>query len=122
MQTAVLDTIDDPSLRVYVAWVPILPEDTEEMARESSVLVQDRRAQHFWDATRALPPMFAAILGLPDGSPAWDVYLAYPPVVMWDRRPPEPAFWHHQLGDEPAAPVLDGGAFAAQVRAMLGTG
>ncbi len=29
MQHTVLDAIDDASLRAYVAWVPILPEDTE---------------------------------------------------------------------------------------------
>ena len=122
MQTVVLDSLNDPSLRAYVAWVPILPEDTEAAARERAALVHDRRAQHFWDAQRALPGAFAAVLGLPEGWPAWDVYLAYTPGVVWNERPPAPAFWHHQLGDEPAAPVLDGAAFAAQVRAMLASG
>jgi hypothetical protein len=122
MQTAVLDTIDDPSLRAYVVWVPILPEDSEEAARDSSALVTDPRAAHFWDATRALPPLLAPVLSLPEGWPAWDVYLAYPPAALWDERPPTPAFWHHQLGDEPNAPVLDGGAFVGRVRAMLGIG
>jgi hypothetical protein len=119
MQTAVLDSINDPSLRAFVAWVPMLPEDTETAAHESAALVHDRRALHFWDAGRVLPGVFAAVLGLPEGWPAWDVYLAYPPGALWDDCPPAPAFWHHQLGDEPNAPVLDGEAFREQVLALL---
>ncbi len=119
MQSAVLDTMPDLSLRMYVAWVPILPEDSEAAARESSALVPDARASHFWDAERAMPPLFAPLLGLPDGWPAWDVYLAYGRGVQWDDVPPAPSFWHHQLGEQPNAPALDEAAFAAGVRALL---
>ncbi len=119
MQSAVLDAIDDPSLRAYVAWLPILPDDSGAAARASSALVPDARARHYWDAERALPGPFAEALGLPDGWPAWDVYLAYPPGVTWGDWPPAPAFWHHQLGDLPIAPRLDGGAFAGQVHSLL---
>ena len=35
------------------------------------------------------------------------------------QSPPAPAFWHHQLGDEPQAPKLDGAAFAEQLRSLL---
>jgi hypothetical protein len=115
MQSSVLATIDDPSLRAYVAWVPILPADTEEAARQSASLVSDGRALHFWDARKQLPAAFAPVLGLPKAWPAWDVYLAYPPGAAWDRTPPAPAFWHHQLGDTIDAPVLNGEKFAAAV-------
>jgi hypothetical protein len=122
MQTQVLDAIDDPSLRAYVVWVPVLPADSEAAAWSSRVLVRDRRALHFWDAGRSLSRPFAQLLGLPADGPAWDVYLAYGSGARWGELPPKPAFWHHQLGDAIDAPVLDGDAFAAGVREMIAEG
>ena len=77
IQSAVLDTISDPSLRAFVAWVPILPDDTGPPDEETRSLIADRRAAHFWDERRTLPDMFNPVLRLPEGWPAWDVYLAY---------------------------------------------
>jgi len=119
MQSAVLGAIDDPSLRAYVVWVPILPEDGLDAAQEARWLVSDARASHFWDAERSLPPLFAPIMALPEGWPAWDVYLAYGAGARWGDEPPAPAFWHHQLGEQVRAPALDGEAFANGVRALL---
>lgn len=120
IQTDILGAIDDLSLRAYVAWVPILPEDGEAQALDSAGLVPDPRAVHFWDAQKALPPLFAPLLGLPEGWPAWDVYLAYPGGATWGDAPPAPSFWHHQLGDLDIAPRLDTETFAAALR-HLGT-
>ena len=119
IQTQVLDSISEPSLRVHVAWVPILPDDSGAAAKESSELVTDGRASHFWDADKALPPLFAPLLGLPQDWPAWDVYLAFPAGATWADGPPAPAFWHHQLGDLDLAPKLDGEAFARQLRELI---
>jgi hypothetical protein len=119
MRRDVLDRITDASLRAYVAWAPILPEDSEDAARDARALVPDPRASHFWDAQRSLSPLFARLLGLPDGVPAWDVYLAYARHVRWSDAPPAPEFWHHQLGESVEAPVLDGAAFASGVRRLL---
>ena len=122
MQSSVLETIDDPSLRAYVVWVPMLPSDSHSAAGESRAVVSDARATHFWDEQRLLPPLFARVLGQAEAWPAWDVYLAYGAGAYWGDAPPAPAFWHHQLGDLAAAPRLDGGTFATQVRALLSEG
>ncbi len=120
MQSQVLDQLDEPSLRALVAWVPILPDDSEGAARASASLISDERSSHFWDARKALPPLFASLLGLPEDWPAWDVYLAYPAGATWDDEPPAPAFWHHQLGDDlDVAPKLDGVAFEKQLRELM---
>jgi hypothetical protein len=119
IQSSVLEQIDDPSLRAFVAWVPILPKDGEAAARTSTALVPDARAAHFWNAENTLARLFARTLDLPEGRPAWDVYLAYPPGPTWDDAPPAPSFWHHQLGELDIAPRLDGPAFAAGVRKLL---
>ena len=106
-------------MRALIAWVPILPGDSEDAAQESASLVPDARASHYWDAEKALPPLFAPLLGLPKDWPAWDVYLAYPAGATWDDEPPAPAFWHHQLGDLDIAPKLDGEAFEKQLRELM---
>jgi len=120
MQRDVLEQIDDPSLRAYVTWVPILPSDSEDAAGTSSGIVEDVRVAQFWDAQKALPGPFALMLGLPEGWPAWDVYMVYPVGATWGDAPPAPAFWHHQLGDQLDAATLDGEAFAARLRTLLG--
>ncbi len=120
IQSKVLAKIEDASLRAYVAWVPILPDDSEEAAHESSKLVLDARASRYWDAEKALPHLFAPVLGLPEDWPAWDVYLSYPAGATWEDEPPAPAFWHHQLGDLDLAPKLDGDAFEKQLRELMG--
>lgn len=119
IQTAVLDRISDPSLRAYVVWVPILPDDNEPAARGAGGLVTDAGATHFWDEQRVLPDAFAATLKLPPDLPAWDIYMAYAPGVVWDAAPPQPTFWYHQLGDLALAPRLDGKAFAADVERIM---
>ena len=121
MQSAVLGAIDDPSLRAYVVWVPILADDSHAAAREAQSLVTDARAAHFWDAERSLPPLFAPLLGLPEDLPAWDVYLAYGAEARWGAGPAMPSFWHHQLGEQVHAPALDGEQFAGHVRTLLRT-
>ncbi len=119
IQAQVLDQVADASLRAYIAWVPILPDDGDAGARESSNLVTDERSSQFWDADKALPTLFAPVLGLPEDWPAWDVYLAYPAGPTWETEPPKPAFWHHQLGELDLAPKLDGDTFARQLRELF---
>ena len=119
MQTEVLDPIDAPSLRVYVAWVPVLPEDVEAPGEETLAVVPDSRARHFWDAEGHLPRLFHSVLQLPEDWPAWDVYLVYAAGAMWEQAPPAPAFWHHQLGELPNAPFLNGERFRERLESFL---
>lgn len=119
IQTAVLEAIKDPSLRVYVAWVPMLPGDQSKTAQEASCLVSDQRASHFWDAGRALPTLFSGVLDLASSYPAWDVYLTYPAGITWEEGPPRPLYWQHQLGGLAVSPQLDGETLAVHVRLIL---
>ena len=119
IQTAVLDRIREPLLRVYVVWVPVLPGDDTAPAQEARSLVPDQRAAHFWDGHGALPRLFSRVLHLPAGCPAWDVYLMYARGVRWTAEAPAPVSWQHQLGGLAAAPPLDGESFAANLRLVL---
>jgi hypothetical protein len=114
MQTTVLDAVKAP-LKVYVAWVPMLATDRGGPDEETRSLVSDERAAHFWDAESRLPKLFAGVLGLPEGYPAWDVYLMYAPGPTWGEEPPTPLYWQHQLPGV-RAPRLDGEAFAGYLR------
>jgi len=62
--------------------------------------------------------LFQGALQLPPGSLAWDVYLIYPPGVKWEKEPPKPVYWQHQL-DIRTAPRLDGKPFAKELRKVL---
>jgi hypothetical protein len=57
------------------------------------------------------------VLGL-EREVAWDVYLVYPPGVVWEgETPPSPAAFMHQLsGRLPADRHLDGPGLAADLR------
>ena len=118
IQREVLDTIKDPSVRVFIAWVPILASDKNAPDGDTLSLAQDKRATHYWDEKGRLPRLFQKTLGL-SPRPAWDVYLIYPPGVKWDQEPPKPVYWQHQLGGVTSAPFLDGKSFAEELRQVL---
>ena len=114
----VLKVVKDPSLRVYVAWVPILASDREVPDKGTVSLVPDKRSVHYWDAKGRLPVLFKNTLGLRT-RPAWDVYLIYLPGVKWEDELPKPVYWQHQLSGVTSAPFLDGKTFAKELRRVL---
>ncbi len=97
----------------------MLQDDTGPPDAETQSLVHDARASHFWDERSDLPPLFASLLKLPEGWPAWDIYLAYAAGATWEAEPPGPSFWQHQLGDLAIAPKLNGAAFEKQLRGLI---
>jgi hypothetical protein len=95
VQRHVLDRIDDPRLRVYVVWGPMLEKETESEAREATVFVPDGRSTHFWTPLHALAEAMAAPAGLPAGERAWDTFQLFAPGASWGETPPAPAFVMH---------------------------
>jgi hypothetical protein len=49
------------------------------------------------------------------------VYLLYGPDAKWDKEPPQPDFWMHQLSGVTQAPRLNQVAFEAKLKEMLPT-
>ncbi len=120
-----LAALPQPDLRLYYAWVPMLPPDDEQAASMTAERFPDRRASHYWDRERHLSRYIAERLGIGaressgagGGSGfAWDVYLAY-------RRGAtdvaQPSFWMHQLAVT-HAPRLDAERFRRRVEALVG--
>jgi hypothetical protein len=114
----VLSRIASNNLTAFVVWVPQLA-GTHDAAIQSSRLIDDRRAIHYWDQSDVSGSEFARVLQTP-GS-AWDVYLVYAPGIRWTSGlPPKPTYWMQQLG-MPNVPHLDASALADHVRALLGS-
>lgn len=129
MRHEVLDKVQDPRLRVYVVWIPMIDGDDSDFAGDASEGWGDPRVRFFWDGERAIGRVFGTVLGYSTsfsaaligehGSVAWDVYLAYPRRVRWKGGdPPAPHFWMQQLG-LPAVPVLDGARLREETSHLL---
>lgn len=85
-----------------IVWMPMLATDNVNAANEREIRFSDSRLKQFWDPNHIFGRLFAQTLNLKEPI-AWDVYLVYPPKHPWDTElPPAPAFWMHQLHEEPA--------------------
>ncbi len=93
----------------------------ESAAHREAGRVFDPRAMHFYDAEAKLGKLFAEVIHLPGGVPAWDVYFVYAPAVRWEARPPTPTYWMHQLGNGPSELRLDGRQIAHVINGLLAT-
>ena len=74
----------------------MLPGDSEAIAREKAVIFDDPRVHQFWDPNQLSGKAVAEALGY-KGRIAWDIYLFYPPGCQWQKHPPQPADWMHQI-------------------------
>lgn len=113
---------NDPRLRGFVVWLPMLQSDSERAAGAQAAGFTDRRVVQQWDGGRASGALIAKMLGLK--GVAWDVYLLYAPGVRWTGDgPPSPTFWMHQLRAETGADqraCLNPTVFLGKVTSLLG--
>lgn len=119
VQRYVLDEIQDPRIKTYVVWGPMLGEETEDDAEEASKFLNDPRSTHFWTGEHDLAEMLKEPVGLTDEL-AWDVFLVFAPGVTWNDRPPKPDYLMHHGKSLPEELRLNGIKLREQVRRMLG--
>ena len=81
----------------------MLPGDSKITAREKSVIFNAPRVHQFWDPGQLAGKAIAEVLGY-KGRVAWDMYLFYPPGSQWQKQPPQPAAWMHQISEDWADP------------------
>jgi hypothetical protein len=121
MQEKVLSKIAVPDLRTYVVWVPKKRGLRRDVPTAAST-VTDARVQHYWDGDSLLVAGYRDTLRWSED--AWDVFMLYGPEAKWEgERPPEPAYWAHQVGepDKPRVhgPWLDGSVFLQRTQTLL---
>jgi hypothetical protein len=98
MRDEVLAKVKDQRLRIYTVWEPILPKDRAEALPEAAALLaEESRGRQYWDPGAQSGKAYMKALDVPLKSALWDAYLLFPPGVTWDRDPPAPRFWMHQL-------------------------
>ena len=95
---------------------------TEENVPDAAALITGGNATHYWEDSGIVGRLYEKTLGI-DGIYAWDVWLAYQPVVRWDcKYPPKPDFAMHQLGSSrvnEVMPRLNSEVFAEVVNGYL---
>ena len=118
---SVLEEIQDPRIRVFAVWEPVLY--TDWTAPTTSVLsrLHDRRAAQYWDRRLLLSRKIKeAVASEPahglgavaaQSKVVWDVVMIYPKGIRWEGTFPSPAF-----ADGPVVSVID--SFRQQLRRM----
>ncbi len=120
----VVEKFATDKLAVYVVWVPLLNlQDPAALQRHAHqyahLLPPGPRVTLYSDPEAYIGKQYGPILGVPYGSPAWDVYMAFPADARWGDTSPTPSYWEHQLGGMPQDKLLDGPRFAGEVRKLL---
>lgn len=111
-------------IKVYVVHEPVIGGGDKDIPA-AAALLHTTIARHYWNATGDFGRQMSQVLGLLHGSRpvyAWDVYLIYPPKIVWgDKDPPQPSFMMHQLPglDNQKFPPWDAKIFAAKVNEAL---
>jgi hypothetical protein len=124
IQKNVVEKFASDKLVIYAVWVPLLNlQDSTTLQRHAhqyaNLLPPGPRTTHYSDPEAFAGKKYGPVLGVPYGSPAWDVYLAFGADARWGENAPPPAYWEHQLGGMPANNYLDGPRFAEEVRKLL---
>ena len=105
----------------FSIWLPIMDDDSPEVALQEAARFPPSRIEHAWDSEARISNLFAKTLGLK--GLAWDVYLLYGKRVTWDKEdPPKPNFWMHQLPPKTGADpryLLAPGQLLVELMALL---
>lgn len=119
LQSDWLTNDESDDLRVFMVWSPEL-DAAEGDVPGATRLMSDSRVAHFWDPEATVGRAFSEVLGT--RNPAWDVWMLFEEKARWDERPPEPAWWEHQLGGLPRDRYLDPRRFASKAAEVEAAG
>lgn len=123
LERYVLEHIADPNLRVYIVWEKIRVDDSRQHALKSAAFAGDPRVTNFWSEKRVIGETFRETAGF-KMSPAWDVFLLFPPGVAWEKgaAPAPKAMMCNLMGspqDATSLPRFNGAQLEEQVKALL---
>lgn len=98
MQEAIIEKFPDADIHISIVWIKKLSGDSEQTAQKAAELFTDHRVAHFYDQYQIVGKEIAKSIGW-EGHVAWDIYLFYKPFTGWNKVPPPPIHWMHQLKD-----------------------
>jgi hypothetical protein len=116
----VLKNVPDDRVRAYIVWLPIFGGDFHGAAKDLSKEMPDKRVTYFQDSDSLTGNLWEKVLQT-EREMAWDVYLLYGADAQWEKEPPLPYFWMHQLTGVTKAPRLNVEAFEKKLKEMLNT-
>jgi hypothetical protein len=98
VQKIILEDYPNASISVSIVWIKMLPSDNASTAKKAAQTIVDTRVRHFYDPKEKVGKIIAQSLGEPSKT-AWDMYLFYAAENTWNREPPQPIAWAHQLSN-----------------------
>jgi hypothetical protein len=111
-------------IKIYVVHEPVIGGSERDIPAAAELL-HSTLARNYWNPTGDFGRQMSQVLGLLRGSSpvyAWDIYMIYPPNVVWSGQdPPQPSYLMHQLPglDNQKFPPWDGKIFATKVKDTL---
>jgi len=114
----VLKTVSDDRVSAYIIWDPIFGGNFDAESKKLSNSFPDKRIRYFKDPDSLAGTLWERVLKT-QRPIAWDVYLLYGASAGWDKEPPPPDFWMHQLGGVTIAPRLDEEKFIEELKGLL---
>jgi hypothetical protein len=114
----VLQKLKDPKPRFFVVWTSVYGTDNLQFAKEGAKILADPRVTNYYEAKPDVVMAFGKLVPLPRDTPlAYDVYFLYDGKTLWEKDPPQPYEWWHQVLDDPR--FLDGRKMKAKLEELL---
>lgn len=122
---SVLNDFPNVDISVSIVWIQMPGfNDNPETARETGLMFRDPRVKQFYDPqpTHYAGRKFAHDIITSGRGPAWDIYFFYDKEKVWDKYPPKPVEFMHQLsGGQRANPdrLRTGEALVKELHAAM---
>ena len=100
---SIIESFPDADISIAIVWINKLAADSRKAAEMSAGTFNDPRVCQFYDPKQLSGQTVADSLGW-HGRVAWDIYLFYTAGGKWNKTPPAPVDWMHQLTDTWADP------------------
>jgi len=95
---SIIEFSPDADISIAIVWINKLPVDSRKAAEKSARTFNAPRICQFYDPQQISGRAVADRLGW-QGRVAWDIYLFYTAGSKWNKKPPVPFDWMHQLTD-----------------------
>lgn len=119
VQRYVFDEVEDPRLRGFLVWGPMLDKEERSDAVGATRFLNDDRTTHYWTDDDVLAVRFRDPVGLPDEEMAWDTFLLFAAGQRWGDEPPSPVFTMHYGKSLPEEQRLHGPTLRRKVEELL---